>query len=304
MLSLWNDCQHVKLCIHKSILWYISLCFFFSFFTGYKIYKCHLGCVDSGHYHCCYCRQSIIRKNLFINHVQKCASTKVHIPCTEPSRECLETCALKPTNFPSSHSISTVSATCDPIPKPLTTPGLPRALTSPPVASTSGPSIISAPCMVDHSASETEHFSGTPPTPSSLTDSKTAVLHPTIVMPSDIQNIVSANQTECISTSNKKISKCRPKRTMCCFCNKILNKKNIKTHIQRRHSLSTPDVNINHHHPSTCIDRTNGISAVGGTVTGPVRPVHAQKYTRGLLHKGACEFEKGWRALSFNIGVD
>ncbi|KAK7135760.1 hypothetical protein R3I94_014437 [Phoxinus phoxinus] len=235
---------------------------------GYKIYKCHLGCIDSGHYHCCYCCQSIIRKNLFINHVQKCASTKVDISSTEPSRECLETCALKPTNFPSSHSISTVSA--DYIPKPLTTPVLPRALPSPPVPSNSGSSIISAPCMADHSASETEHFSSTSPTPSPLTGSKTAVLHPTVVMPSDIQNIVSANPTECISTSNKKILKCRPKRTMCCFCNKILNKKNIKTHIQRRHSLSTPDVNINHHRPSTCIDRTNGISAVGETVTGPV----------------------------------
>lgn len=80
---------------------------------------------------------------------------------------------------------------------------------------------------------------------------------------------------------------------MCCFCNKILNKKNIKTHIQRRHSLSTPDVNINRHRPSTWIDRTNGISAVGGTVTGQVRPVHALRYTRGHLHKGPCEFEKG-----------
>ncbi|XP_067269773.1 S9 family peptidase isoform X3 [Pseudorasbora parva] len=237
---------------------------------GYKIYKCHLGCIESGHYHCCFCCQVIIRKNIFVNHVQKCASAKVHLPSTETSRVCLETCALKPTDCPSSQSISALSATCDSIPKPLTNPGLPQTLTSPPVASTSGTSIVSATCMVEHSASETEHFSSNPPTQSSLTDSKTAVLHPKVVIPSDVQNIGSAKQTESISTSNRKIIKCRLKRTMCCFCNKILNKKNIKTHIQRRHPLSTPDININHHRPPTFTGHKNGISAVGGTVPGPI----------------------------------
>ncbi|XP_067251159.1 S9 family peptidase isoform X2 [Chanodichthys erythropterus] len=234
---------------------------------GYKMYKCHLGCIESGHYHCFCCFHIIIRKNLFINHVQKCASAKVQMTSTEPSR--VETCPIKPTNFPTSHSISTVSATCDLISKPITNLGLPPALTSPPVASTSGSSIISSKRirLVDHGASEMEHFSSTP---NSMTGSKTAVLHPTDVMPSDIQNIVSANTTESISTSNKKILKCRPKRTMCCFCNKILNKKNIKTHIQRRHSLSSLDININHHRPSTGIGRKNGNVTVGGPVTGPI----------------------------------
>lgn len=245
------------------------------------MYKCNLGCVESGHYHCFVCLQIIIRKNLFINHVQKCASAKVQIPCTDPSRVCLETCALKPPNVPSSHSISTVSATCDPISKPLTNPSLPQTLTSPPIASIPGSSI------------KTEDISSISP---SFT---TAVLHPTVVMASDIQNIVSANPTECISSSNKKILKCRPKRTMCCFCNKILNKKNIKIHIQRRHSLSTPDIDINQHRLSTAIDRENGIFAVGGTVTGPVRN-NVQKYTWGNLLKEACELEKCKCASGFS----
>lgn len=261
------------------------------------MYKCHLGCIESGHYHCFCCRHIIIRKNLFINHVQKCASAKVQITSTEPSK--VETCPVKPTKFPTS-SISTASATCDLISKPLTSPGLPPALTSPPVASTSGSSIISSKRirLVDHSALKIEHFSTTP---SFTTDSKTAVLHPTVVMPSDIQNIVSANPTESISTSNKKLLKCRPKRTMCCFCNKILNKKNIKTHIQRRHSLSSPAININLHRPSLGIDRKNGNFTVGGPVTGPVRPV--QKFTLGNLHKEAFGLEKCRCALSFSRGV-
>ncbi|XP_067451432.1 uncharacterized protein [Thunnus thynnus] len=39
---------------------------------GYKMYRCHGGCVKSHHYHCCYCTRIITRQNLFLSHVQKC----------------------------------------------------------------------------------------------------------------------------------------------------------------------------------------------------------------------------------------
>ncbi|XP_051963005.1 uncharacterized protein zgc:165409 isoform X2 [Xyrauchen texanus] len=217
---------------------------------GYKIYKCHLGCAGCGHYHCSFCFRIIIRKNLFSNHIQKCAT--VHLS-TEAPNVCSGLGALKPTSCPSANNSSPVSTKCDPIPltsstnypKPLTTTGLPAAFTLSLAPSTSGSSSHSATCIrqFDHKASETQISSRTPLLLNFLTAPKTAVLYPTVTIPSDTQNNASVNLTESISTCNKKITKSMLKRTTCCFCNKIFNKKNMKIHIQRRHSLSNLDVN-------------------------------------------------------------
>ncbi|XP_051515496.1 uncharacterized protein zgc:165409 isoform X2 [Myxocyprinus asiaticus] len=219
-------------------------------FKGYKIYKCHLGCAGCGHYHCSFCFRIIIRKNLFSNHLQKCAT--VHLS-TEAPNVCSGLSALKPASCPSAHNSSPVSAKCDPIPltsstnypKPLTTTGLPVAFTLSLAPSTSGSSSHSATCIrqIDHKASETQVSSRTPLLLNFFTAPKTAVLYPTVTIPSDTQNNASANPAESISTCNKKITKSMLKRTTCCFCNKIFNKKNMKIHIQRRHSLSNLDVN-------------------------------------------------------------
>ncbi|XP_056602135.1 uncharacterized protein LOC130419421 [Triplophysa dalaica] len=216
---------------------------------GNKMYKCHLKCRENGHYHCCYCCHILSRKDILINHLQKCASAPVYIPSTPSTvfRGCSETCAVKPADFPSSHSISAASPKCDPIPvtsstsdpKLLTKPGLPPAST-PPVQSTS----------------EYAGISSTPSPPSPSRTLKTDVLHPTVLVSSDIQNVVSAKPIES-STSSKILKK--PKRTTCTFCNKVLNKKNLKIHIQRRHSLSTAENNINHQLTSLCTSKRDEV---------------------------------------------
>ncbi|XDV41978.1 hypothetical protein PO909_010746 [Leuciscus waleckii] len=99
--------------------------------------------------------------------------------------------------------------------------------------------------------------------------------------------------------SNQKIFKSRPKRTTCTFCNLIVNKKNIKKHIERRHSSVNADVTANHHLPSQCIDRNNGIFAVGRTFSGFSNPIHVQKCTWGNKHHVSCELEQCKRAAEF-----
>ncbi|KAF0024424.1 hypothetical protein F2P81_023226 [Scophthalmus maximus] len=41
-------------------------------YGGYNIYKCHLGCVASSHYHCSSCPRVIVKKDSFLNHFKTC----------------------------------------------------------------------------------------------------------------------------------------------------------------------------------------------------------------------------------------
>lgn len=77
-----------------------------------------------------------------------------------------------------------------------------------------------------------------------------------LVTPSDSQDIhVSVNPTHNICAGSLKVLTSRPKRITCCFCNLILNKKNIKVHIQRRHMSVNPDLlqtnGLSHTHVAT-----------------------------------------------------
>ncbi|XP_074544217.1 uncharacterized protein LOC141803954 [Halichoeres trimaculatus] len=51
-------------------------------FGGYSVYKCYLGCVASGHYHCGFCPRIIIRKELFSKHFKSCS---LQIAATPPA---------------------------------------------------------------------------------------------------------------------------------------------------------------------------------------------------------------------------
>lgn len=62
------------------------------------------------------------------------------------------------------------------------------------------------------------------------------------VTPSDRQDRpMSLNPAHNICAGSLKVLASRPKRITCCFCNLILNKKNIKVHIQRRHMSAKAD---------------------------------------------------------------
>ncbi|XP_034005263.1 integumentary mucin C.1-like [Trematomus bernacchii] len=43
-------------------------------YGGYNVYKCHLDCVASSHYHCGLCPRIIGRKEMFFNHFKNCCT--------------------------------------------------------------------------------------------------------------------------------------------------------------------------------------------------------------------------------------
>lgn len=88
---------------------------------------------------------------------------------------------------------------------------------------------------------------------------RTTTSYPTVITLSNSDTPTSSTPPQTTCMSNPKILKSKPKRTTCTFCNLVVNKKNIKIHIQRRHSSANTDVTANHHLPSQCIDRNKGI---------------------------------------------
>ncbi len=119
---------------------------------------------------------------------------------------------------------------------------------------------------------------------------RTTTSYPTIITLSNSDDTPASStpaQTTCMS---------KPKRTTCTFCNLVVNKKNIKIHIQRRHSSANTDVTANHHLPSQCIDRNKGIVAVRRKCSGFGKPIHVQ----GSHYQVSCELQQCKRASEFS----
>ncbi len=119
---------------------------------------------------------------------------------------------------------------------------------------------------------------------------RTTTSYPTIITLSNSDDTPASStpaQTTCMS---------KPKRTTCTFCNLVVNKKNIKIHIQRRHSSANTDVTANHHLPSQCIACNKRIVAVRRKCSGFGKPIHVQ----GSNYQVSCELQQCKRASEFS----
>lgn len=190
--------------------------------TEKKIYKCNLGCSKSSHYHCCCCKRTIISRNYFTEHIHKCGlsiNMQLHTPCSSSS-------------VPSTSSSSSGHSA-----PPITT-SLPSCSDS----NGSNPECSEDSTTRSPNVLDIKVKSPSPPSsPAPLT------------APSDSQDVLmSVNPTHNIYADSLNVPTSRLRRIMCYFCNLILNKKNIKVHIQRRHLLANPDLlqmnGLNHTH--------------------------------------------------------
>lgn len=180
-----------------------------------KIYKCNLGCSKSSHYHCCRCKRTIISRNYFTEHLHKCGlsiNMQVHTQCTTSPFPSTSTAS-------SSHSAPPINTTvpicCD------------NNGTDPQCNEDGATESLNILDIKVKSYSP-------PPSPASLTAP---------VVPADNQDVLqSVNPAHNICGGSLKVVTSRPKRITCCFCNLILNKKNIKVHIQRRHMSANLDL--------------------------------------------------------------
>ncbi len=89
----------------------------------------------------------------------------------------------------------------------------------------------------------------------------------------------------------------------CPKCNLTFYKKNLKRHIERRHTAKMMDISSSSHLKSECIDPQNGLYAVHKSIHGASTPLHVQIKIWGEQHHVSCELgecqanmELAWRS--------
>ncbi|KAJ8343412.1 hypothetical protein SKAU_G00307410, partial [Synaphobranchus kaupii] len=112
----------------------------------------------------------------------------------------------------------------------------PSTVTLPPTScrpATPSPSTVTLPPTINLPAT---------PSPSTVT------LPPTSSCPANPSFSTTTNLPAAPShSSTLKVLRSRQTQATCCFCNLRLNKKNLKTHIKRKHSSSNPDITARSH---------------------------------------------------------
>ncbi|XP_077077485.1 uncharacterized protein LOC143730820 [Siphateles boraxobius] len=89
-----------------------------------------------------------------------------------------------------------------------------------------------------------------------------------------------------VPSSSKRI------RVKCIHCGIELNKKNLRLHIQRKHTDVKQTITNERHFLSQCIDSENDIFAVQKSFFGPSLPIHVQKRAWGANHRIMCEVDQ------------
>ncbi|XP_049339463.1 uncharacterized protein LOC125804568 [Astyanax mexicanus] len=78
---------------------------------------------------------------------------------------------------------------------------------------------------------------------------------------------------------------------MCSHCGIILNRRNLRLHILRRHAPIKSDITARNHLSAHCVDYKNGVFAVSKSFTAPSTPIHVIKRTWGPDQKIKCEMD-------------
>jgi len=78
-------------------------------------------------------------------------------------------------------------------------------------------------------------------------------------------------------------------KTKCPLCHITIQKKNLRKHLERKHTKSRDDITSSHHLYSDCIDRANGVYAVQKHFLSSSVPVHVVYKIWGAEHNVRCE---------------
>ena len=71
-----------------------------------------------------------------------------------------------------------------------------------------------------------------------------------------------------------------------------LKKKNVRTHIRRKHTDHLDNISENRYLRSQCVDVKRGIFAVEKSFHGPATPVHVIKNTWSQTQRSECEVDQ------------
>ncbi|XP_039601812.1 uncharacterized protein LOC120524049 [Polypterus senegalus] len=283
----------------------------------YVIVKCNLDCRKTAHFHCCYCSATVIRRVQLISHISKCkpfqssASQAVHRPpiciiqrlSTDPAQTLLP--ALTPST-PSSAGpalpSSQVHASPPPSPASPLLPPLQSSTPRPP--SPSGPAFPLSLKMSPRSPSPSglaflPSLKSSPRSPSTVGPVLPLLLKSSPSPPPPCASSLPLSPSPSSDPSPAVLIPSRVKvqvqkqiRVKCIHCGMVINKKNLRTHLGRKHMDITENITARKHLKSQCIDRLNGIYAVEKSFFSPGTPIHVQKKTWGTNHSVICEMNQ------------
>lgn len=95
-----------------------------------------------------------------------------------------------------------------------------------------------------------------------------------------------------LKTSSKDLKKVIQKKVrhkICPICNILINTKNLKNHIKRKHTNKREGTKSSQHPQSECIDSENGIYMVQKAFYGNHSPLHVQSHVQGETQHVFCE---------------
>ncbi|XP_016106614.1 uncharacterized protein [Sinocyclocheilus grahami] len=293
-------------------------CNIFLDYKGFRIYKCHQNCRVSPHFHCPGCKDTRIRRKDFFSHLSYCpgsVSTSIpgNVSTSCPGNVSIlcpgSVSALIPGNVSTSYpgSVSTsipgnVSTSC---------PG--NVSTSCPASvSTSIPGNVSTSCPGSVSTSIPGNVSTSwpgnvstscPGSISTLIPRNVSTSYPGSVSTSKPSNVSTPSPAfvkdqpgsiRCESMTQRPVRVNKLSQTLveCPHCNMSLYFKNLKRHMQRRHSSKFTDITKEYHLQSQPIDPQSGIYAVAKAFRGPPVPIHVKHSIQGPKQHIECELEE------------
>ncbi|XP_035017103.2 malate synthase-like isoform X1 [Hippoglossus stenolepis] len=199
------------------------------------IHRCGLGCKKMLHYHCPYCPGEILKRKDFLNHLQKC------------KKKC----------YSSLERIPPLPLSARAPPLPLISDQTAAPVFASPAAPASSLSLVSGPPpapllkYVITSNTTPSLATGTPP-PAADSKKTTATL-----------TNAALKGTPAALCPKKRVRQRAVIHKRCPFCEILINKCNLKRHIERKHTKEkNQDINASCHLAGEIIDQENGIYAV------------------------------------------
>ncbi|XP_051945069.1 uncharacterized protein LOC127617185 isoform X1 [Xyrauchen texanus] len=249
----------------------------------FLIHRCGLGCRASLHYHCVYCASTVLRRDDFTNHLQVCKCKPIPTSAIEMPLTTRPTVTYLVVKEIPSTSIAKITASTinESLPTNCTTVTASMANESPSTTDTTltTPAINESLFTIDASVIASTINKSLPTTSAT----KTAVA----IFKREAKTTTTSSSTK-VSLGRVRVRPVIKRR--CPICNTLMNRHNLQTHIDRRHTeQQIKDINAKFHLTSQCIDKSNGIFTVLKVSKGHSIPLHVQYKTWGDNHRVVCE---------------
>ncbi|KAI7790646.1 hypothetical protein IRJ41_006318, partial [Triplophysa rosa] len=276
--------EHVRVAVHHE---------------DFVIMKCSLDCRKAAHYHCCYCRSTLIRKDALIKHIINCQNTSSRQP---PATEPAAPPSFPAAQFPAAPSTAPQSPAAPSLAAPPPSPSAPSPAAPSHAAPPPSPSAPS-PAAPSHAAPPPSPSAPSPAAPPSPFPAPPCSEPPSQAAPPPSQ---AAPPPSPAAPTPAALSSATPSpaapvlrlcvrqqvRVTCIHCGIKINKRNLLVHNNRKHKQQVTEFSAKRHLSCQCIDAKNGIFAVDKSFFKPCSPIHVQKKTWGASQNITCELDE------------